>query len=227
MNISSGELFLRQFHQVAVVLPTQIAVDLQKAGEHVVGRNARRSVSSTQSPGRRAAGSGRRFRCGSADTDFDKHHVVERRDGLIASLVAREDLDGRVDRLIEEQREERHAQRRIAADARTLRRIPDVFLVADSHPRDHVVRRRAIDDELAAAQIDVVEGREHRDRRRLEAHLHVTGDRRFRLTDPVDHRSCGVNDDAGRSGFEVRDGLLADGPADPELIRVLLVASRL
>ena len=38
--------------------------------------------------------------------------VVERRHGLVAGLVAREHLDRRVERLVEQQREERDAQRR-------------------------------------------------------------------------------------------------------------------
>ena len=47
-----------------------------------------------------------------------EHHVIERCDSLIAGFVSREHLHRRVERLVEQQREEGDAQRRIAGDSR-------------------------------------------------------------------------------------------------------------
>ena len=95
----------------------------------------------------------------------------------VAGRIARVDAHRRVDVLIVEQREERDADRRIgdldAVDRRARRRVPGILDVADHDARLDVVGRRAIDDDLGAAEVDVVVRRDDRDARPLEPDLDV------------------------------------------------------
>ncbi len=67
--------------------------------------------------------------------------------------------------------------------------IARILQVADLHARLDVGRRRAIDDHLGAAEIDVVLGREHGDLRPLEPHLNVARGGRRRLAHAEEHRA--------------------------------------
>ena len=67
--------------------------------------------------------------------------------------------------LVVEQREERDLERRVGAgDAGARRGKARILDVADAHARLDVGRRRAVDDHLGAAVVDVVMRREDRDR---------------------------------------------------------------
>jgi hypothetical protein len=83
--------------------------------------------------------------------------VVERGDGEIARRVACVDADRRFQVLVVREREERDMDCRIALDADGGAGKSGVDAIADAHARLDVRRRRAIDDELGAAEIDVVE----------------------------------------------------------------------
>ena len=99
----------------------------------------------------------------------------------VAGRVAREDAHRRVDVLVVEQREERDADRRVgdldAVDRRARRRVSRILDVADDDARLDIVRRGAIDDELGAAEIDVVVRRDDRHARPFEPDLHVVASR--------------------------------------------------
>ncbi len=148
---------LREVHQVLIVLPAQVAVDLQEAREHVVGRDlfirrvARDCGHDTVE--KRVVERNRAL-----SVRLREDLVIDGHDDLVPRRVAREHLHGRSRILIEEHGEERDAQRRVARDAGALGGVARVLDVPDTHARLHIVRRGAVDDELAAPEVDEVEG---------------------------------------------------------------------
>ena len=62
-------------------------------------------------------------------------------------------------------------------------------------------------------------GREHRDHRLLEPHLHVVRRRRLRLAEAEEHGALGVDEDTGGSGLEVRNRVAGEGAGDADAVR--------
>src|SRR6185436_11907264 len=90
-----------------------------------------------------------------------KGRVIEVRARRVAGFIAREQSDRRLQILVVPQGKERDAKRRIvelyAFDAGgARRRVTWILDVADEDARRDIRRRRAIDDHLRAAEIDVV-----------------------------------------------------------------------
>ena len=122
-----------------------------------------------------------------------------------------------------QQRKEGDPGRFVSLDAGAGGREAGIGAVADAHARFDVGRRRAIDDELGAAVVDVVERREDRDARRVEPDLDVARRLRFGLAHAVEHGPRRADDDARGPRLQLRDVALADGPHDVDALRRLLL----
>ena len=150
---------------------------------------------------------------------FGNGRVVERRASLRCPPRSRAyERHRRVQVLIVEQREERHLRRVVCLDAGARGRESRIRLVADAHARFDVGRRGAVDDELGAAVIDVVERREHRDARRLEPDLDVARRLRVSLAEAVQHGPRGADDDPRGARLQLGHVALADRPHDVDAV---------
>ncbi len=91
--------------------------------------------------------------------------------------------------------------------------------VTHAHARRDVRRRRAIDDHLRSAVVDVVVRGDDRNPRGLEPDLHVFRRRRRQRAEIEERLARRRDDDARRAGFELRHGLLAERERRPEHLR--------
>jgi hypothetical protein len=187
VELQFGRCLGREARDVRVVLAPEVAVDLEEPVQQAVGVHL--LVGRARGDRGHDAGQEPIVHLDTALRErLREHHVVERCHRLIAGGITREHVDRRIQVLIPEQREERHAQRGIAWNARARSRKPAIFLVAYAHARLHIRRCGAVHDEFAAAMIDVMKLRQHGHLRRLQPHLHIASGRRFRLSQPVHHR---------------------------------------
>ena len=113
-----------------------------------------------------------------------------------------------------EQREKGDAQRRIgeldAVERRARGRISGIFDVADHHAGRDVLRGGPVDDHLGAAVVHVVVGRDDRDARALQPHLHVAPRRGHDGPDAIEHLARGGDHHHGVPVLELRHRLFAD-----------------
>ena len=140
--------------------------------------------------------------------------VDERRLRLVARFVARERDDRRVQILIVQQREERDLQPRVRAAyaGPRVRESPGYSMSPTRTPDCDVRRRRAVDDHLRSAVVDVVVRRHDGDARRLEADLKVLRRRARQRAQSEERLTRRRHDDARGARLQLGHALLAERP---------------
>ena len=158
---------------VSAFLLPQVAVDLQKCGDQVVRVATSRAKSGVFS---RIAGTTRWRNVSATSMRLLRNTFGNTRESMSADAVlpassVANTFIGVVQVLVVEQRKERDARAGSAMPTRGAR-VARVDAIADAHAGGDVGGRRAEHHELAAAVVDVVVHREHRDARRLQPDAH-------------------------------------------------------
>ena len=121
---------------------------------------------------------------------------------LPASSVANTFI-GVVQVLVVEQRIDCDAHGRVGDAHGAVPRVRGVDTIAHANAGRDVVGGRAEHHELAAAVVDVVVHRQHRDARRLQSDPHRMRQRRGQRAHAVEHLALGGHQDAGVAGLEI------------------------
>ncbi len=152
-----------------------------------------------------------------------EHTGVEGRRGLVAGLVARIDLDGRLQILLGEQREERHFAGGVGTGhpggrswVAGERDVPHADAGLD------VRRLHAVDHQLASPMVDVVVGRHDRQARGIEPDLDVAGHGLLDVPKAEEHLARGGRNHARGTRADRLEPLPVVSAGDVNPVRALL-----